>query len=109
MRLVLPLATAAVYCVPPWLPNAPLAFYIGRGWLGCLFAFALWRGWRVGPLTLAALVGWEASSALCGALYAHLASGAWGSLCDRGTGLPLTLPSLALTLAAVAFDRRRDA
>lgn len=109
MRPLLPLAAAAVYCVPAWLPNPPLAFYIGRGWLGCLFAWALFRRWHVGPLTLAALICWEASASLCGALYAHLASLAWGSLCDRGTGLPLTLPSLALTLAAVAFDRRRDA
>lgn len=102
--MVLPLATAAVYCIPAWLPNAPLAFYIGRGWLGCLFAWALYGGTRIGPLTLVSLLAWEGSSSLCGALYAHMASAAWGSLCDKGTGLPMTLPSLALTLAAVAFE-----
>lgn len=106
--ILLQLATAAVYCVPAWLPNAPLAFYIGRGWLGCLFAWALYSGTRIGPVTLVALLAWEASSSFCGALYAHMASLAWGSLCDRGTGLPLTLPSLALTLAAVAFEHHHN-
>ncbi len=98
--MLLPLATAAVYCLPAWLPDAPLAFYIGRGWLGCLFAWALWRGWRVNGLTFAALASWEASSSLCGAFFADLTPAAAGALCDQGTGLPLTLPSLALTLAA---------
>lgn len=107
MRYVLPLSSAAVYCVPPWLPNPSLAFYICRGWLGCLFAYALLRGVQIAPLTFASVATWEASSSLCGALYADLASSAWGSLCDRGTGLPMTWPSLALTLAAILYELKR--
>ena len=107
MRAPLLLAAVAVYCLPAWLPDAPLAFYIGRGWLGCLFAWALWRGWRVTGLTFAALASWEASSAVCGAFFADLTPVAVGSLCDSGTGLPLTLPSLALTLAALVYRPQR--
>ena len=98
--MLLPLAAAAAYCLPSWLPDPPLAFYIGRGWLGCLYAWALLRRWQIGGLTFAALASWEASSAICGAFFADLTPAAVGSLCDTGTGLPLTLPSLALTLAA---------
>lgn len=104
--MLLPIATAAVYCIPPWLPDAPLAFYIGRGWLGCMFAWALFRGWRITGLTLASLVAWEGSASICGAYFAHLTPFAFGSLCDAGTGLPITLPSLALTLAACVYKPR---
>lgn len=105
--MILPLATAAVYCIPALFPEPPLAFYIGRGWLGCLFAWALWRRWQITLLTLVSLVAWEASSAMCGAFFADMTPAAIGSLCDRGTGLPLTLPSIALTLAAVFYRPRR--
>ena len=106
--MLLPLAAAAAYCLPPWLPDPPLAFYIARGWLGCLFAWALLRGWRINALTFAALAGWEASSSLCGAFFADLTPVAVGSLCDKGAGLPLTLPSLALTLAACVYRPKHN-
>lgn len=99
--MLLVLATAATYCLPSWLLDPPLAFYIARGWLGCLFAWALFRGWAVTWVDLTAIASWEASSSICGAYFAHLTPAAAGSLCDAGTGLPMTLPSLALTLAAV--------
>lgn len=102
---VLPvIATAAVYCVASEMPNAPLAFYIARGWLGCLFAWGLLRGWRITWLRFAAIASWEASSALCGSVYVGLTGVA--SLCDAGSGLPLTWPSLALTLIACIYGRR---
>jgi len=101
------LATAAVYCLAPLFPSAPLAFYIGRGWLGCLFAWALWRGWRITGLQLVAVLSWEASSSLCGSVYAGLTGVA--GLCDAGTGLPLTWPSLAITLVACIYGSKRDA
>lgn len=104
--MLLPLAAAAAYCVPAWLPDPPLAFYIARGWLGCLFAWALYRRWPISGATLACLVCWEASSSMCGSFFAHLAPVAVGSLCDKGTGLPLTLPSLALTLVACVYKPR---
>lgn len=104
--MLLPLAATAVYCLPAWMPDPPLAFYVGRGWLGCLLAWALFRGWRVNWLTLACLMAWEASSSVCGAFFAGLTPAAMGSLCDAGTGLPLTLPSLALTVAACIYRER---
>ena len=94
------LATAAVYCLPVWMPDPPLAFYIGRGWLGCLYAWALWRRWPINVPTLLALLSWESSSALCGSYFANLAPAATGALCDKGTGLPFTWPTLALTIIA---------
>ena len=98
--ILLPLAAAAAYCIPAWLPDPPLAFYIARGWLGCLYVVALWRCWRITGWTLASVASWEASSAICGAYFAGLAPEAAGSLCDRGTGLPITLPSLAIAVIA---------
>lgn len=100
MHRILLLATAAAYTVPPWLPDPPLAFYIGRGWLGCLFAWALWRGWPINLPTLLAIGAWESSAAVCGSFFADLAPAATGALCDKGTGLPITYPSLALTVLA---------
>lgn len=103
--MILPLATAAVYCLAALFPEPPLAFYIGRGWLGCLFAWALFSGWRIDAWSLAAIACWEASSSICGAFFAGLTPVAAGSLCDKGTALPLTIPSVALTLVATIKSR----
>jgi len=107
--MILPLASAAVYCMPKLFPEPSLAFYIGRGWLGCLFAWALLRGWRIDLWSFAAVACWEASSAVCGAFFAGLAPVAAGSLCDKGTALPLTIPSVALTLVAIIKSREAHA
>lgn len=104
--MILPLATAAAYCIPEWTPDPSLAFYIARGWLGCLFAWALWRRWRITGLQVLCVVAWEASSALCGSFFAGIAGSALGALCDAGTGLPITLPSLALTVAACIYKAK---
>ena len=107
--MIFPLATAAVYCLSVLFPEPTLAFYIGRGWLGCLFAWALYRGWRINGWSLAAIVCWEASSSVCGAFFAGLTPIAAGSLCDKGTALPLTIPSVALTLVAIIKSREAHA
>lgn len=108
MHRIALLATAATYCLPPWLPDPPLAFYVGRSWLGCLFAWALWRRWNINLPTLLAVMSWESSAAICGAYFAHLAPAATGALCDKGTGLPMTFPSLALTLWACLTTIKSD-
>jgi len=86
---------AAVLAVPS------LAFYIGRGWLGCAFAFALWRGVRISGGVALAVCLFEASTSVCGSLFAAGAPEGTTSLCDTGTGLPLTLLGLTGVLAAV--------
>lgn len=99
----LPLATAAVYCLPAAFIDPALAQYIARGWLGCLFAWALYRGWRINRVELASIVAWEGATSVCGAYFAGLAPAVEG-MCDKGTGLPITLPSLALTVAACIYQ-----
>ena len=105
----LPILVAAVYCLPPAFPDPALAQYILRGWLGCLCAWALFRGWRIGGASCACIVVWEGSTSVCGAYFAGWAPVVDG-LCDKGTGLPVTLPALAVTVAAVMIESRgRDA
>lgn len=105
-QVLLPLLVAAVYCLPRAFPDPPLAQYIARGLLGCLGAWALWRGWRIGAATALCIAIWEGASALCGGLYIAYAP-AWEGLCDAGSGVPWTYPSLALTLAATIAEGRR--
>lgn len=106
MRLLLPLLVAAVYCMPRLSTDPALAQYIARGWLGCLFAWALWRGWRIGGASCACIAVWEGATSMCGFFFAGLAPAVEG-LCDKGTGLPFTWPSLALTLAATIHEGRQ--
>ena len=80
-------------------PHPPLAFYILRGWLGVWAAFGLWRGWRIPGPAFVVVALWEGSSAVCGSMYAGLLpAGVIKPLCDKGTGLPLMWPALAVTL-----------
>ena len=102
---LLPIATAATYCLPWAFPDPALAQYIMRGWLGCLCALALWRGWRITAAAALCIVVWEGATSMCGAYFADLAPAAEG-LCDKGTGLPWTWPSLAITVLAVMFEGR---
>jgi len=105
MGAVVPILVAAVYCLPQWFPDPALAQYILRGWLGCLCAVALWRGWRITGLACVCIVAWEGATALCGSFFAGLAPAVEG-LCDKGTGLPITLPALAVTIMAVIVGGR---
>lgn len=93
-------AILAVYLAPHLTSNPPLAFYCARGLLGCLCLYGLWRGWRITLPAMLVAGAFEAGTSVCGALYCASASLAFGGLCDKGTGLPLTLP--ALTGAVVA-------
>ena len=97
------LATAALYCLVGLFPDAPLAFYIGRGWLGVLAAWALWRGLRITWVSALSIAVWEGATSVCGALYATDTPAIEG-LCTRGTGLPFAWPALALTVAAVLSE-----
>lgn len=92
------LCIVLAYATPGLFPDPALAFYIARGWLGCLTAYALWRGWRIPLPALAVALVWEGSSALCGVLFAKLLPLPATSMCDAGTGLPITWPALAVTL-----------
>lgn len=102
----LPIIVAATYCLPATFPDPALAQYILRGWLGCLCALALYRGWRIGGASCACIVVWEGSTSVCGAFFAGLVPAVEG-LCDKGTGLPVTLPALAFTVIAVLAETRR--
>lgn len=103
MTWVLPLATAALYCLVGLFPDAPLAFYIARGWLGVLFAWAMWRGLRITWVSALSIAVWEAATSVCGALY-DTGIPAVDGMCTRGTGLPFSWPALALTVAAVLSE-----
>lgn len=105
-QVLLPLAVAAVYCLPRAFPDPALAQYIARGVLGCLYAVALWAGWRIGGTSCACIVAWEGATSACGLLYAS-ETPAFGGLCDAGSGLPWTYPSLAVTLAATIIEGGR--
>ncbi len=106
LPVLLPVLVAAVYCLPRAFADPPLAQYIARGLLGCLYALALWLGFRVSGPTCACIVAWEGSTSACGLLYAGLAD-AFGAMCDSGSGLPWTYPSLAVTLAATIIEGGR--
>lgn len=98
-------AVLLTYTLPDLFPDPTLAFYIARGWLGCLFAVALWRGWRISWPVALAIVVFEGSSAVCGALFAAGAPPGTSGLCDSGSGLPLTLLGVAVALAAAVAPR----
>lgn len=104
--VILPVAVAAVYCLPRWFADPALAQYIARGLLGCIAGLALWRGVRVSGATAVCICAWEGATSLCGLLYVAAAP-AWDGLCDRGSGLPWTYPSLAVTVAATIIEGRR--
>ena len=83
--------------------DGPLAYYIGAGlligWLATERAItAPGKAWAV--YAYAAACG--LSSSACGAMYAAGAD-ARHFLCDRGTGLPVSLLSGLLALAAVLY------
>jgi hypothetical protein len=105
LQVLMPAAVAAVYCLPRAFADPPLAQYIARGILGCLYALALWLGLRISGATCACIVAWEGSTSLCGLLYSHVE--AFGAMCDSGSGLPWTYPSLAVTLAATIIEGGR--
>ena len=104
-QLALLAATLTTYLTPGFFPDPALAQYVMRGWLGCLFVFGLLRGWRLSPAAAAVIAVWEASTAICGTLY-PVAPDAFEGLCDKGTGLPLTLPFLTGSLLALAVTIR---
>ncbi len=104
----MPVLVAAVYCLPRAFGDPPLAQYIARGLIGCLGAWALWRGWRITGATAACIGVWEGATAVCGMLYIGAAP-AWEGLCDAGSGVPWTYPSLAATVAATIIEGRRHA
>ena len=95
------LAVVATYMLPPFFPDPSLAFYILHGWEGCLFIICLYRKVPITASGCVVLSLWESSGSVCGSLYAAKAPDVFGSLCDKGSGLPLTLPLLAVTLIAM--------
>lgn len=105
--MTLLLCVIAAHSIPPLFPDPALAFYIARGWLGVMLLFGLWRGWSVGATVFAVAAVFEASTALCGSLYPVTTVGFEG-LCDKGTGLPLTLPVLAGALASMVVTIRSN-
>lgn len=94
-------AAVATYMLPPVFPDPSLAFYIMHGWEGCLFVICLYRKVPITACGCVVLLLWESSGSVCGALYASESPDAFGALCDKGTGLPLTLPLLAVSLIAM--------
>ena len=84
-------------------PNGPLAYYITAALLTCaLFLHAAWvrggRWWAV--FGYGAFL--SASTAGCGALYAAHADGRH-FVCDRGSGLPVSLLSGVLGIAVAVY------
>ncbi len=104
-QVIILLAVLAVYMLPGWAPDPPLAQYIARGWLGVLLLFALWRGWRIGAAVFAVTAVFEGATSVCGALY-PLSTAGFEGLCDKGTGMPLTLPVLTGALVALLATMR---
>lgn len=84
-------------------PDGPLAFYTLCGLLVALLCLQLalkpvGRMWAVYAYGVAMGLGTSA----CGALYAAQADG-YHFVCDRGTGLPVSLVSGGLALAVVVY------
>lgn len=103
MNLVRLVGVAAVFMGWQLAPDGPLAYYIGAGlliaWLALERAVtAPGKAWAV--YAYAAFCGLSTST--CGAMYAAGAD-ARHFLCDRGTGLPVSLLSGLLALAAVLY------
>jgi hypothetical protein len=93
-------ALTLLYQGVAWFPDPSLAFYIARGWLGAYTALLLYRAGVITALGGLVFAAWETSTAVCGSFFVFPLPIAEG-LCDRGTGLPVTYPLLALTLVAV--------
>lgn len=100
MNWLLLAASVAVHNLSGFFPDPSLAFYIARGWLGVLLAWALWRGVKVSAPVLAVLAVNEAATAVCGSLFNVWPSG-FSGMCNAGTGLPVNL--IGLTGAALAI------
>jgi hypothetical protein len=99
-------AVLITYLAPYFFPSPPLAFYVARGWLGVMFAVALWRRWWITAPAMLVAATFEGSTAVCGALYAGGPRLAFEGLCDKGTGLPLTLPVLTGAVLAALLTIR---
>ncbi len=98
-------ATLVVYLLPGLFPDPSWAQYVMRGILGVTFAWALWRGVRI-PAAIAAVIAvFEGATTVCGSLY-PVSLSAFEALCDKGTGLPLTLPALTGALVAAVVTIR---
>jgi len=98
-------AVLAVFNLHGLFPDPALAFYVMRGWLGCVGAAMLWRGWTISGPVAACWAWYEATASVCGVLYVA-APAAFGGQCDAGTGTPVNLLGLVgAALAAVATIR----
>lgn len=97
-------AFAAVFMGWQFFPDGPLAYYIACGAL--IAALCIERAHSIKTKTAWIVYGYGAAmgsmSAACGGLYAEQADG-YSILCDKGTGLPVSLISGSLLLVAAAY------
>lgn len=104
VSLIVLLSLVLVHEGAHFMPKPALAFYIGRGWLGCLLLLYLWRGWRITlPVFLVGLL-YESATSICGSLFVVTEAAQTIGLCDDGARAPLTLLSLAAALAAALYE-----
>lgn len=103
-------AFAAVFMGWQIFQDGPLAYYMACGLLIALLCIQ--RARALGGVAWA-IYGYGASmgimSATCGGLYAAKADG-YSMLCDKGTGLPISLISggALLLVAAYVYKKGRD-
>lgn len=96
-------AFAAVFMGWQAFPDGPLAYYMACGLLIALLCIQ--RARALGGVAWA-IYGYGAAmgtmSAACGGLYATQADG-FSMLCDKGTGLPISLISGSALLVAAVY------
>lgn len=102
-------AFAAVFLGWQLFPDGPLAYYVACGALIC--ALCIERAHSIKTATAWVIYGYGAvmgaMSSACGAMYAAQADG-YSMLCDKGTGLPISLISGGFLLVAAAYTYKQS-
>ena len=93
-------AALLTYATPYAFPDPALAFYVMRGVFGCGAAIALATGWRISWPSAGVVIILEGSTSICGLIFEPQSGPITRGMCDAGSGMPLSLPVLAVVVLA---------